>query len=46
MAGEAILLAEMETIKTQSQKPESQSYNVYINDYSNYGDWYDCKDYH
>lgn len=46
MAGENILKAEMEAIQAQSQNADHQSYDVYINDYGNYGNWYDCKDWH
>jgi len=46
MAGELILKAEMEAIEAQQQNADHQSYSVYVNDYGNYGNWMDCKDWH
>jgi hypothetical protein len=44
MAGENILKAEMEAIQTQTEA--DAAYNVYIDDYGNYGNWMDCNDWH
>ncbi len=46
--GSAILAAE-EAAVAQLQGAGAEGYgdkyDVYVDDYSNYGDWYDCKDY-
>ena len=46
MPGEKILRAEMEAIEAQSINAHHSSYDVYVDNYTDYGDWYDCKDYH
>lgn len=45
MAGQNILMSEMEAIRTQQADPQA-AYNVYVDDYGNYGNWMDCNDWH
>ena len=47
MAGENLLNAVLENIQRQGEVAGSgAAYPVYVNDYGNYGNWYDCKGYH
>jgi hypothetical protein len=45
MAGEAILKAEMAQITSQKEV-DFTGYDVYVDDYPNYGNFVDCGDYH
>lgn len=43
----SILQHEMQVAaESQKREAESQAYEVYINDYGNYGNWYDCSGWH
>ncbi len=43
----SILQAEMaKAQESQLREAEGGSYDVYINDYGNYGNWYDCSGWH
>lgn len=46
MNGKNILQKEKEAIKSQSNETDKTSYDVYVDNYTNYGDWYDCNDWH
>jgi hypothetical protein len=43
----SILQHEMQVAaESQEREAEGQAYDVYINDYGNYGNWYDCSGWH
>lgn len=49
MHGKRILQAELEAIAKQIAVDDSmheEAYPVYVDEYPNYGDWFDCKDWH
>jgi len=43
----SILQHEMQVAEeSRKREAESQSYDVYVNDYGNYGNWFDCSGWH
>ena len=48
MAGQNILAYEVQHVESQQSGDFAarDDYDVYVNDYANHGDWYDCQDYH
>lgn len=46
MPGLFILLAEQESVQAQQGTEDVAAYDVYVDDYANYGDYFDCGGWH